>query len=79
MDTEGTVHPVAPGTGYSRDRHDAHWLVAHPEEDLRLVCVFSPWRPATWSAKTTVQLSGPKNGRSGAKLREHTVTSSPLR
>lgn len=28
---------------------------------------------------TPVQLSGSKNGRSGAKWREHTVTSSPLR
>ncbi|MEU9241662.1 ectoine synthase [Streptomyces sp. NPDC048385] len=42
IDTEGTVHPIAPGTLYSLDRHDAHWLVAHPEEDLRLVCVFTP-------------------------------------
>ncbi|MFJ9559409.1 ectoine synthase [Streptomyces fuscichromogenes] len=42
IDTEGTVHPITPGTLYSLDRHDAHWLVAHPEEDLRLVCVFTP-------------------------------------
>ncbi|WP_431037390.1 ectoine synthase [Streptomyces sp. P6-2-1] len=42
IDTEGTVHPITSGTLYSLDRHDAHWLVAHPEEDLRLVCVFTP-------------------------------------
>ncbi|MEV7503809.1 ectoine synthase [Streptomyces sp. NPDC093018] len=42
IDAEGTVHPITPGTLYSLDRHDAHWLVAHPAEDLRLVCVFTP-------------------------------------
>jgi L-ectoine synthase len=42
IDTDGTVHPITPGTLYALDRHDAHWLVAHPEADLRLVCVFSP-------------------------------------
>ncbi|MEU4035500.1 ectoine synthase [Streptomyces collinus] len=42
IDTEGTVHPITAGTLYSLDRHDAHWLVAHPEQDLRLVCVFTP-------------------------------------
>ncbi|MEV5957996.1 hypothetical protein AB0M11_30235 [Streptomyces sp. NPDC051987] len=31
------------------------------------------------NVKVTVQLGGSKNGRSGAKPREHTVTSSPLR
>jgi L-ectoine synthase len=31
-----------PGTLYALDQHDAHFLVASPHEDLRLVCVFSP-------------------------------------
>ncbi|GAA1427778.1 ectoine synthase [Streptomyces thermospinosisporus] len=42
VDTDGTVHQVTPGTLYALDQNDPHWLVAHPEEDLRLVCVFSP-------------------------------------
>ncbi|GAA2637932.1 ectoine synthase [Streptomyces vastus] len=42
IDTDGTVHPITPGTLYALDLNDAHWLVAHPDEDLRLVCVFSP-------------------------------------
>ncbi|MFB8101141.1 ectoine synthase [Streptomyces sp. NPDC057242] len=42
IDTEGNSHPITPGTLYALDHHDAHWLVAAPDEDLRLVCVFSP-------------------------------------
>ncbi|MFE7777887.1 ectoine synthase [Streptomyces sp. NPDC057445] len=42
IDTAGNSHPITPGTLYALDRHDAHWLVAAPHEDLRLVCVFSP-------------------------------------
>jgi L-ectoine synthase len=34
------VYPIAPGTIYALDKHDAHLLVAH--EELRLVCVFRP-------------------------------------
>ncbi|MFJ2864421.1 ectoine synthase [Kitasatospora sp. NPDC087314] len=42
IDMDGTTHPITPGRLYALDRHDAHYLVASPEEDLRLVCVFSP-------------------------------------
>jgi L-ectoine synthase len=42
IDTAGNSHPITPGTLYALDHHDAHWLVASPDEDLRLVCVFSP-------------------------------------
>ncbi|WP_371515349.1 ectoine synthase [Kitasatospora sp. NBC_01300] len=39
---DGTSHPITPGRLYALDQHDAHYLVASPHEDLRLVCVFSP-------------------------------------
>ncbi|MET8675580.1 MULTISPECIES: ectoine synthase [Streptomyces] len=42
VDTAGDSHPITPGTLYALDKHDAHWLVASPHEDLRLVCVFTP-------------------------------------
>jgi L-ectoine synthase len=42
IDTRGTSQPITPGTLYALDRHDAHYLVAGPHEDLRLVCVFTP-------------------------------------
>ena len=42
VDMDGTSHLITPGTMYALDKHDAHWLVASPHEDLRLVCVFTP-------------------------------------
>lgn len=42
IELDGTVHPITPGRLYSLDQHDAHYLVASPHEDLRLVCVFTP-------------------------------------
>jgi L-ectoine synthase len=39
---DGDSHALTPGTLYALDRNDAHFLVASPHEDLRLVCVFSP-------------------------------------
>ncbi|MFE7528661.1 ectoine synthase [Kitasatospora sp. NPDC057542] len=42
IDMDGTSHPITPGRLYALDEHDAHYLVAGPDEDLRLVCVFSP-------------------------------------
>ncbi|MFB7257533.1 ectoine synthase [Streptomyces nojiriensis] len=42
VDTAGNSHPITPGTLYALDKHDAHWLIASPHEDLRLVCVFTP-------------------------------------
>ncbi len=37
----GEVHQISPGTMYALDEHDEHYLVAK-DEDLRLICVFSP-------------------------------------
>jgi L-ectoine synthase len=42
VDLDGTVHRLAPGTLYALDKHEAHFLIADPGADLRLVCVFSP-------------------------------------
>ncbi|QDY75222.1 ectoine synthase [Streptomyces qinzhouensis] len=39
---DGTTHRITPGTLYALDQHDAHYLIADPDTDLRLVCVFSP-------------------------------------
>jgi L-ectoine synthase len=41
-DMFGRVFPIEPGVIYALDKHDAHYLVASPNEDLRLVCVFTP-------------------------------------
>jgi L-ectoine synthase len=41
-DTEGGIFPIFPGVMYALDRHDAHYLIASPDEDMRLICVFSP-------------------------------------
>lgn len=38
----GAVHLIAPGTVYALDHHDRHTLRASADEDMRLVCVFSP-------------------------------------
>ncbi|GAB3439457.1 ectoine synthase [Actinophytocola sediminis] len=42
IELDGTSHPMVPGTLYSLNEHDAHYLVASPHEDMRLVCVFTP-------------------------------------
>ncbi|MER7847454.1 ectoine synthase [Kitasatospora sp. NPDC096077] len=42
VDTAGDSHPITPGTLYALNEHDAHWLIASPHEDLRLVCMFTP-------------------------------------
>jgi L-ectoine synthase len=41
-DAAGRAYPITPGVMYALDKHDAHYLIASPEEDLRLVCIFSP-------------------------------------
>ncbi|NYH55674.1 L-ectoine synthase [Nocardiopsis arvandica] len=38
----GDSHMIAPGRLYALDQHEAHYLIASPDTDLRLVCVFSP-------------------------------------
>jgi len=42
VDMDGNSHPIRPGTMYALDQNDAHFLIAAPDVDLRLVCVFSP-------------------------------------
>lgn len=42
VELDGSAHEIEPGTLYALDDHDAHFLVASPEEDLRLLCVFLP-------------------------------------
>jgi L-ectoine synthase len=42
IDSEGNEYPIVPGTLYALDKHDPHFLVASPIEDLRLVCMFTP-------------------------------------
>lgn len=42
IDASGKVHAIEPGTMYALDKNEPHCLVASCDEDLRLVCVFSP-------------------------------------
>ena len=42
IEEDGTEHELVPGTMYALDKHDAHHLLASPDEDLRLVCTFTP-------------------------------------
>ena len=42
IEMDGTEHEIVPGTIYALDKHDAHYLLASDEEDLRLVCMFTP-------------------------------------
>jgi L-ectoine synthase len=42
VDMAGTSYPITPGTLYALDQHDAHFLIASPHEDMRLICVFTP-------------------------------------
>jgi L-ectoine synthase len=42
IDLEGNSHAIEPGVMYALDKHEAHYLCAAPNEDLRLVCFFVP-------------------------------------
>lgn len=42
VDLAGNSYPLEPGTLYALNNHDPHFLIADPDADLRLVCVFSP-------------------------------------
>ncbi|MBV8540882.1 MAG: ectoine synthase [Pseudonocardiales bacterium] len=42
IDAGGKTHAIEPGTLYALDRNEPHSLIASRDEDLRLVCVFSP-------------------------------------
>lgn len=42
VDMAGNPHVLRPGVLYALNNHDPHLLVAAPDTDLRLICVFSP-------------------------------------
>src|SRR5436305_622031 len=42
VELDGTEHELVPGTLYALDQHDCHDLIADDDEDLRLVCMFTP-------------------------------------
>ena len=42
IEMDGTEHDIVPGVIYSLNEHDCHDLLASADEDLRLVCVFTP-------------------------------------
>ena len=42
VEMDGTRHEIVPGTLYALDKHDIHDLIANPEGDMRLVCMFTP-------------------------------------
>lgn len=42
VDENGQSYPITPGTLYALDQHDAHFLIADPKQDMRLVCMFTP-------------------------------------
>ncbi|MGH2706707.1 MAG: ectoine synthase [Actinomycetota bacterium] len=42
VNANGESHLITAGVMYALDKNDPHDLIAAPDEDLRLVCVFSP-------------------------------------
>jgi L-ectoine synthase len=42
VDMAGNSYPITPGVMYALDQHDAHYLIAAPHTDLRLICMFTP-------------------------------------
>jgi L-ectoine synthase len=42
VDMAGNSYPITPGVMYALDQHDAHYLIAGPHTDLRLICMFTP-------------------------------------
>ncbi|MHB8694397.1 MAG: ectoine synthase [Solirubrobacteraceae bacterium] len=42
VEMDGTRHEIVPGTIYALNNHDMHDLIANPEGDMRLVCMFTP-------------------------------------
>jgi L-ectoine synthase len=39
---DGTEHKITVGTMYALDKRDPHYLLGGENEDLRLVCMFTP-------------------------------------
>lgn len=42
IEMDGTEHEIVVGTMYALDKRDPHYLVGSDDEDLRLVCMFTP-------------------------------------
>jgi L-ectoine synthase len=42
IEMDGTEHEIVEGTMYALDNRDPHYLVGSDEEDMRLVCTFTP-------------------------------------
>ena len=42
IEMDGTEHKITVGTMYALDRRDPHYLLGGENEDLRLVCMFTP-------------------------------------
>ena len=42
VELDGTRHEIVVGTLYALNHHDAHDLIADPEGNMRLVCMFTP-------------------------------------
>jgi L-ectoine synthase len=42
IEQDGTEHEIVPGVMYALDKNDPHMLIASDDEDLRLVCMFTP-------------------------------------
>jgi L-ectoine synthase len=42
IESTGVSHRIEPGVLYALDQHDPHILAASPDEDMRLICMFTP-------------------------------------
>jgi L-ectoine synthase len=42
IEMDGTEHPIEVGTMYALDNRDPHYLLGGENEDMRLVCMFTP-------------------------------------
>ncbi len=42
IEMDGTEHVIEVGTMYALDKRDPHYLLGGENEDLRLVCMFTP-------------------------------------
>ena len=42
IEMDGTEHVIEVGTMYALDRRDPHYLLGGENDDLRLVCMFTP-------------------------------------
>lgn len=42
IEMDGTEHEIVVGTMYALDKRDPHYLCGGENEDLRLVCMFTP-------------------------------------